>query len=61
MIDRRAFLGCLTLGTIAVPRAAPAQPARKVYRIGILGLPETSDMVGPHPRSTVHNALVRGL
>ena len=61
MIDRRAFIGCLTLGTLAVPRAAPAQPARKVYRIGILGLPETSDMVGPPPRSPVHNALVRGL
>jgi hypothetical protein len=43
------------------PRAAPAQPARKVYRIGILALPETSDMVGPQPRSPVHNALLRGL
>jgi hypothetical protein len=31
MMDRRAFIGSLTLGTtLAVPRAAPAQPARKV-------------------------------
>jgi hypothetical protein len=30
MMDRRAFIGSLALGTLAVPRAAPAQPARKV-------------------------------
>src|SRR5687768_15710227 len=33
-MDRRAFIGGLTLGGLAAPRAAPAQPARKVYRIG---------------------------
>jgi putative ABC transport system substrate-binding protein len=50
-------------GTEAIDEApaAPAQPARNVYRIGILALPETSDMVGPQPRSPVHNALLRGL
>src|SRR6202035_1896013 len=29
--------------------------------IGMLGLSETSDMVGPQPRAPAHNALLRGL
>jgi hypothetical protein len=50
-MDRRAFIGRLALGTLAVPRAARAQPARKIYRIGILGsAATTSEMVGPSPR-----------
>lgn len=36
LMDRRAFIGSLALGTLAGPRVAPAQPMRKVYRIGIL-------------------------
>src|SRR5712691_9481809 len=61
MMDRRAFIGSLALGSLAVPRAARAQPARKVYRIGILGLGMTADMVGPQPRSPFVTALLRGL
>jgi len=34
MIDWRAFIGSLALGTLAMPRAAPAQRARKFARIG---------------------------
>jgi putative ABC transport system substrate-binding protein len=61
-MDRRAFIGSLALGTLAAPRAAPAQPARKVYRIGMLGVAgTTSDMVGPQPRNPIVNALLRGL
>ena len=61
-MDRRAFIGSLALGTLAVPRAARAQPARKVYRIGILGsLMTTSGMVGPQPRYPFTSALLRGL
>jgi len=61
-MDRRAFIGSLALATLAVPRAARAQPARKVFRIGILSsLTATSDMVGPQPRSPFVNALLRGL
>jgi len=44
-MDRRAFLGTLAGGLLAVPLAAEAQPAGKVYRIGLLGntpLPESS-------------------
>ena len=60
-MDRRAFIGSLALGTLTVPRVARAQPARNVYRIGILGLSETSDMVGPEPRNPTINAFLRGL
>jgi putative ABC transport system substrate-binding protein len=62
LMDRRAFIGSLALGTLAVPHVARAQPARKVYRIGILSSASmTSDMVGPQPRNTSVNALLRGL
>ena len=61
-MDRRAFIGSLALATLAVPRVAPAQPARKVYRIGILSpTPMTSDMVGPQTRHPFVNALLLGL
>ena len=61
MMDRRAFIGSLALGPLAVPRATAAQPARKVARIGILGLAVTADLVGPQPRSPSTNAFVRGM
>jgi hypothetical protein len=51
VMDRRAFIGRLAVGTLAVPRAASAQSPRKVYRIGLLSSTVTSDMVGPQPRS----------
>ena len=35
-MDRRAFLGTLAGGLLAAPLAAEAQPAGKVYRIGVL-------------------------
>ena len=35
-MDRRAFLGTLATGLLAAPRAAEAQPAGKVPRIGFL-------------------------
>jgi len=60
-MDRRAFIGGVALGTLAVPRATPAQPARKVYRIGLLSSSEISSMVGPQPRNPFVNALLRGL
>jgi len=62
LIDRRVFIGSLALGILAVSRIARAQPARKVYRIGVLGLaPTTSDMVGSQPRNEYTAALLRGL
>jgi putative tryptophan/tyrosine transport system substrate-binding protein len=35
-MDRRTFMGTLTLGLLAAPLAAEAQQAGKVYRIGVL-------------------------
>jgi putative ABC transport system substrate-binding protein len=62
LMDRRAFIGGLALGTLAAPHIAPAQSERKLYRIGILSsTSSTSDMVGPQPRSPSLNALLRRL
>src|SRR5712691_12715721 len=62
LMDRRAFIGSLALGTLTVPHVGLAQPARKVYRIGILSSWDTtSDMIGPQPRSRSTSALLGGL
>ncbi len=61
MIDRRTFIGSLFLGALAGPGVAPAQPARKIYRIGILGLGKASRMAGPQPQAPEGGALLRGL
>ena len=61
-VDRRTFISSLALGTLVVPHAARVQPARKVARIGLLGVgAKTSDMVGPQPTATTTSALLRGL
>jgi putative ABC transport system substrate-binding protein len=61
-MDRRVFIGSLALGVLAAPRGILAQPASKVYRIGILSHSfATSDLVGPQPRSPYAGALLRGL
>ena len=60
-MDRRAFIGSLALGTLAVPPVALSQPTRKVARIGMLALGMTSDMVGPQPQYPAARALLRGL
>lgn len=60
-MDRRVFIISLALGSAAARRAVSAQPARKVFRIGILSLGLTSDQVGPEPRYPPTNALLRGL
>ena len=60
-MDRRAFITTLALGTLSGAQVAPAQPTRKVYRIGILGSAMASDGAGPNPRSPSMDALLRGL
>ena len=42
-MDRRAFIGTVAGGLLAAPLAAWAQPAGKVWRIGLLsnGIPQT--------------------
>ncbi len=61
-MDRRTFIGSLTVGALAGARTAPAQPGPKVYRIGYLSpLGMTSRMGGPQPQAPPINALLRGL
>ena len=60
-MDRRAFIGSVVLGALAAWRVAPAQPSRKVYRIGILGHGLSTDFSGPRPRNPAVNALLLGL
>lgn len=42
-LDRRTFISTVTLGLLAAPLAAVAQPARKVVRIGFLSPASSSD------------------
>jgi putative ABC transport system substrate-binding protein len=61
-VDRRAFLGDLTVGILAMPGLARAQSARKIARIGILSFSSrTADMVGPQPRRPSTIAFLRGM
>jgi len=59
-MQRRALI-CAAGLLVASPNGY-TQPARKVYRIGVLGSQLTaSDMAGPQTRSPTVNALLRGL
>ena len=60
-MERRAFIASVAAGTFTAPRIARAQPARKVYRIGILGLGPASEVPGHRPRSPSTKALLQGL
>jgi putative ABC transport system substrate-binding protein len=61
-MNRRAFISGISVGLLAAPLAAEAQPAGKVRRIGIIGYaPTTADMVGPNPKPRAVNALLQGL
>ena len=63
MIQRRAFVvgGIAVLGTLTESHVARAQPARKIYRIGILGNFEASDAAGSQPRNPSTSAFLRGM
>ncbi len=62
MITRRTFLATVTGATLAASRAAGAQQAGKVYRVGIISpaIP-VSEMAGPEPVNPVARAFVQGL
>ena len=62
MIDRRSLLRCGAGWLAAAAQSSQAQGARKLYRIGMLGVgATTADMSGPQPRSAPANALVAGM
>jgi putative ABC transport system substrate-binding protein len=61
-MNRRAFIGSLAIGILPAPHVVSAQPARTVYRVGILSSRDrTSEMTGPQPRSRIASALLLGL
>jgi putative ABC transport system substrate-binding protein len=61
-MDRRAFIGSLTLGTVIGPRAASTQPARKIARIGLMTFGgKTAEISGPEPSRPSVKALFHGL
>jgi ABC-type uncharacterized transport system substrate-binding protein len=61
-MGRRAFLSGVGAGFLTAPRAAGAQPAGKVWRIGVIGFaPTTADMVGPDPPYAFMKALLGGM
>ena len=60
-MDRREFAARVALVAIAVNGVVNAQPVRKPYRIGILGLGATPGMAGPHPSSPSMKALLGGM
>ena len=60
-MNRRTLFHILAGAVLAAPRIAQAQPARKVYRIGILSLRPPSEVLGPKPRSPSLKALLQGL
>src|SRR6266567_3152436 len=60
-MDRREFTARLALIALGVSGAVSAQPVRKLYRIGILGIGPTSDMAGPQPSWPSTKALLGGM
>jgi putative ABC transport system substrate-binding protein len=60
-MNRRILFHILAGAVLGAPRIAQAQPTRKVYRIGILGLRPASEVLGPRPRSPSAEALLQGL
>ena len=51
----------LALGSLSVQGIGMAQPASKVYRIGLLGLTRTADLEGPRPLGPSARALLSGM
>ena len=62
MTTRRVFLGTLAGGFLAMPRAAGAEQAGKVYRVAFIavGTP-VSELAGPEPLNPSLRAFVQGL
>jgi len=60
-MDRREFAARVAAVALAMNGALSAQPVRKPYRIGILGLGTTADMAGPQPSWPSMKALLGGM
>ena len=60
-MNRREFTARVALVALTLSGTVSAQPLRKIYRIGILGLGATSDMAGPQPSWPSTKALLGGM
>jgi putative ABC transport system substrate-binding protein len=61
-MDRRAFIGWLPFGTLAVPAIAVAQSPPRQYRIGVLAAaPSSAELTGEEPENPGVRALLRRL
>ena len=61
-MERRTFLAMVLGSLLAVPLAAAAQQAGKVYRVGLIfPSPPVSEMAGPEPLNVAARAFVRGM
>lgn len=61
MIGRRRLIAIAAQCLLIAPMAGRAQPARKIYRVGILGNFVTADAAGPQPPSPYTAAFLRGM
>jgi putative ABC transport system substrate-binding protein len=59
VIKRRTLIGAGALWLAS--RSGYAQPARKVYRVGIIGYRATAELAGPEPQSPQTAAFMRGM
>ena len=57
-MDRRTFISGLAVVALATPGVTHAQPARKLYRIGIASVSNGSDSAGPQPRNPYARAFL---
>jgi len=60
-MHRREFTARLAMTAVAASGVVNAQPVRRVYRIGVLGLGTTVDMAGPQPSWPSVKALLGGM
>src|SRR5262245_42617498 len=61
MMNRRLFISGFAVGVLGFVCVGSAQPARTAYRLGIVGLSPTTDLIGPEPRTATLRALLDGL
>jgi hypothetical protein len=61
MMNRRLFISGFAVGVLGFVCVGSAQPVRTAYRIGIVGLSATSDLVGPAARAATMRAFLDGL
>src|SRR5262245_33050293 len=60
-MHRRLFVSSFALAALGSTCIGSAQPVRTRYRVGVVALQPTTDMVGPQPRSPTQRAFLNRL